>query len=54
MVFHRPNVMPAPLDCGAGRVDLPVPVGGIIPAADAEELRAAGVGRVADVAQAGT
>jgi (2R)-ethylmalonyl-CoA mutase len=40
--------VPAVLDGlrGAGRADLPVVVGGIIPAADAEQLRQAGVARV--------
>jgi (2R)-ethylmalonyl-CoA mutase len=40
--------VPAVLDGlrGAGRADLPVVVGGIIPAADAEQLRQTGVARV--------
>ncbi|MCM0674081.1 cobalamin-dependent protein, partial [Micromonospora phytophila] len=40
--------VPAVLDGlrAAGRADLPVVVGGIIPAGDAEQLRAAGVARV--------
>ncbi|MBQ1013393.1 hypothetical protein KBX53_21065, partial [Micromonospora sp. M51] len=36
---------PSPLTA-AGRADLPVVVGGIIPAGDADTLRAAGVARV--------